>query len=361
MGGSTVNLCENAGGICRENPQCESGERRIRTPCGNSGLACCLPDGQCMDTDQDGACDSIDRHCNTDGVPLACRLQEPDCELNTVPEVRGGCFTNRCVTWGECVYDPTEESRCTGNSDCEPGERCDAGGCLECICEMGPSVCGADGRTYPSQCAARCVNVEVIAEDSCSASLSSCGGFAGTACASASDTCVDNPDDNCDPSNGGSDCMGICLPAPVVSCTVDTDCPSGQWCRTLENMTDLVCVPFASEGDSCGGFTLPWTFERCGSGLQCASVDPLLVDAPGICRRSCANSSECDMAQYCALDSICRPDGSCVVNADCELSGNVYPRPLCLGRGRCNRNEQGMTCGWLCDSDFEPDDNRDER
>ena len=36
-----------------------------------------------------------------------------------------------------------------------------------------------------------------------------CGGFAGTAC-SAGYTCVDDPSDSCDPTNGGADCPGVC-------------------------------------------------------------------------------------------------------------------------------------------------------
>eukprot|EP00754_Rhynchopus_humris_P002579 Rhum_TRINITY_DN11433_c0_g1::Rhum_TRINITY_DN11433_c0_g1_i1::g.44645::m.44645 len=35
-----------------------------------------------------------------------------------------------------------------------------------------------------------------------------CGGFAGTSCNSRSHTCIDNPDDNCDPAKGGADCSG---------------------------------------------------------------------------------------------------------------------------------------------------------
>lgn len=36
-----------------------------------------------------------------------------------------------------------------------------------------------------------------------------CGGIAGLPCP-AGQTCVDNPNDNCDPANGGADCSGIC-------------------------------------------------------------------------------------------------------------------------------------------------------
>jgi hypothetical protein len=40
----------------------------------------------------------------------------------------------------------------------------------------------------------------------------SCGGFAGTPCPDGY-SCVDNPADDCDPSNGGADCAGVCSAA----------------------------------------------------------------------------------------------------------------------------------------------------
>ncbi|SFF37444.1 hypothetical protein SAMN02745121_08449, partial [Nannocystis exedens] len=36
-----------------------------------------------------------------------------------------------------------------------------------------------------------------------------CGGFAGLACPEGQE-CVDIPDDDCDPQNGGADCLGVC-------------------------------------------------------------------------------------------------------------------------------------------------------
>jgi hypothetical protein len=39
-----------------------------------------------------------------------------------------------------------------------------------------------------------------------------CGGFAGFACHDPAASCVDDPSDSCDPTNGGADCGGICVP-----------------------------------------------------------------------------------------------------------------------------------------------------
>lgn len=59
--------------------------------------------GLCADADRDGECDADDATCEIDGVPLACRRVAPKCGTGTVPEVREGCYTDRCLTWAECA------------------------------------------------------------------------------------------------------------------------------------------------------------------------------------------------------------------------------------------------------------------
>ena len=39
-----------------------------------------------------------------------------------------------------------------------------------------------------------------------------CGGFGGIACEGKGEVCVDDPNDDCDPEKGGADCIGICVP-----------------------------------------------------------------------------------------------------------------------------------------------------
>ena len=43
--------------------------------------------------------------------------------------------------------------------------------------------------------------------------LKSCGGYAGALCAE-DEMCVDDERDACDPDDGGSDCLGVCVPKP---------------------------------------------------------------------------------------------------------------------------------------------------
>ncbi len=53
------------------------------------------------------------------------------------------------------------------------------------------------------------------AASSSSSSAQFCGGIAGFACPDGQ-TCIDNPDDSCDPLNGGADCGGICIRGTVL-------------------------------------------------------------------------------------------------------------------------------------------------
>jgi hypothetical protein len=72
-----------------------------------------------------------------------------------------------------------------------------------------------------------------------------CGGFAAFQCSDPSEVCVDNPDDSCDPNNGGADCGGICVPPtppppPPQSCQ-QTGCAAGQYCSFCWG--SFACIP----------------------------------------------------------------------------------------------------------------------
>ena len=66
------------------------------------------------------------------------------------------------------------------------------------------------------------------------------------------------------------------------ACTTDQDCAPSGWCRqTMAGGS--ICVPWQSEGGTCGGFVAPWTRERCAPALACVGRDPRIADIPGIC------------------------------------------------------------------------------
>lgn len=78
-----------------------------------------------------------------------------------------------------------------------------------------------------------------------------CGGIAGLACPSGQ-TCVDNPNDSCDPAHGGADCSGECVDVSAATACggiAGRACPTGQVC--VDDPTDS-CDPNKGGAD-CGG------------------------------------------------------------------------------------------------------------
>jgi hypothetical protein len=58
---------------------------------------------------------------------------------------------------------------------------------------------------FDPSCGPQCDGFGICVEDKI------CGGFAGWACKEKGQMCVDDPRDDCDPKDGGSDCGGLCV------------------------------------------------------------------------------------------------------------------------------------------------------
>ena len=142
------------------------------------------------------------------------------------------------------------------------------------------------------------------------------------------------------------DSYGACRTACGLTrtCFGDLDCPEGLWCRDTDDRDISECVPFAAEGDYCGGFTLPAFQSRCAPDTTCSDYPPFLPDAGGRCRRACTADADCGAAQYCAPGGLCRDIGACLTPLDCDVASNTFPRDDCNGFGLCNAG----TCGWGC-------------
>ena len=87
-----------------------------------------------------------------------------------------------------------------------------------------------------------------------SAELSSfCGGIAGIECPKG-EVCVDDPNDDCDPNNGGADCGGFCeAPSSFCGGIAGIECPKGEVC--VDDPNDD-CDP-EHGGADCGGVCEP--------------------------------------------------------------------------------------------------------
>jgi hypothetical protein len=82
-------------------------------------------------------------------------------------------------------------------------------------CEMvkpADVVCGghvAAGMQHECPSGYQCMG-DALAYDGPGSCVQFCGGIAAIQCHDSALSCVDNPDDDCDPTHGGADCGGIC-------------------------------------------------------------------------------------------------------------------------------------------------------
>ena len=186
--------------------------------------------------------------------------------------------------------DPSGDSDLRGVKRCGgfAGLTCSAG--LTCVDDpidsCDPSNGGAD-------CGGICVNVKTA---------KTCGGIAGIQCA-AGLTCVDNPADGCDPDKGGADCGGICIKAACdARLALTTTCKAGtafdtQQCKCVAQEAKITCANL-----------------RCSSGYHCemkgingGSVAACIKDA-GDCRTNgCASGKWCSA---CWGTFACIPNGA---------------------------------------------------
>ena len=149
-----------------------------------------------------------------------------------------------------------------------------------------------------------------------------CAGFLGLECAGEAE-CVDNPNDNCDPAEGGSDCIGACICEAFSSCgpaevwdsspEVCACVPQGASCSLIECVPGNVCVEFPDGTAGCI-FPDPCSGFECPEGSRCtAPADaPFCIadeeQGPTCGSTTCAGGTVCCNASC----GICAPpDGVC--------------------------------------------------
>jgi Somatomedin B domain len=155
----------------------------------------------------------------------------------------GACWCDaKCVQFGDCCADA--DATCSVipvGGECAPAACGPALGMPNQLCADGVHTSGPTGNCIKN--ADGTCGWEVL---SCPSDVPQfCGGIAAFPCP-AGYVCVDNPNDGCDPQNGGADCGGICVvPAPD-SCVghCDGQAPEKCWC-------DSLCQKY---GDCCGDY-----------------------------------------------------------------------------------------------------------
>lgn len=110
-----------------------------------------------------------------------------------------------------CSARQAEDERANNAREALTGEFC--GGFAGTLCAEGQTCIDLpDDGCDPANGGHDCIGVCGVAEPE--PELRSCGGFAGALC-DEGEVCVDDDRDTCDPDDGGSDCLGVCVPAPA--------------------------------------------------------------------------------------------------------------------------------------------------
>ncbi len=126
--------------------------------------------------------------------------------------------------------------------------------------------------------------------------LQTCGGIAGRTCDNVTDTCVDDPNDSCDPAHGGADCGGICKSCTPTNCGINGRWDSNTCSCVVQQCVDTVACTRYSHWDStacaCVANPTGCTYDSdCASPYASCVQDPNnhcdwnLLSCKGICVR----------------------------------------------------------------------------
>jgi hypothetical protein len=160
-----------------------------------------------------------------------------------------------------------------------------------------------------------------------------CGGIAGIQCPSGQ-ICVDNPNDSCDPNNGGADCSGECIVKQFCGGIAGIQCPSGMNC--VDDPTDS-CDP-NNGGADCGGMCVSAPAPpACTTNGDCICPALCKLCADGV---TCA-TSQCVKGQ-CKCNSFC-PPSACTAATDCT---GPLPKIAC----RLCSDGSSACPHWECDN-----------
>lgn len=135
-----------------------------------------------------------------------------------------------------------------------------------------------------------------------------CGGIAGFQCPPGY-VCADDPTDDCDPREGGADCIGICQ-APAAGCL-----SHGNRDYLSFDPPECAAILFL-----CAPGHAPF-FDECGCGcVPDPGPEPPTSEPPTSTRGEPCGRSFCERGEYCCNRScgICAPEGGSCIQVECD-------------------------------------------
>lgn len=376
--GSHVNqppLAACAAGQCDGNGVCKF----------STGLACLLDtdcaggmcvDGFCCDSTCSGPCDVCSAALgaiangactalpsgaagNPTCAPYQCGGTSA-CAVSCA--VNSNCAAGNYCSSNQCVPAQMDGFACAGPSDCASGFCVDGvccnnacnGLCDACTAALkgtgADGVCGgvAAGTDPGNECAtATCMTGQCNGASACQASV------IGTACGSnlACSGTLQTNQDTCDgfgscTDNGITNCgTYVCGPTSCkTSCTVDTDCSTGNFCSAG------ACIPKLTNGIACSGGS------QCASGScvdgvcclssSCSTCLACNVNGAGTCAAIPAGQQDTTAPNVCQGTQACDGAGICKSgNGVACANGTVCASGLCVDGVCCN-----SACSASCDA-----------
>ena len=277
--------------------------------CVNGACATYFPPCAAQDGGSGGECKS-DYDCPVVGLCQVC----PDGVSYT-------CATAMCVG-GKCdTYYPPCASQdggtggvCKSDYDCPPVKDCQL--CADGVSyTCGTAVClgGTCGLSYPP----------CVSQDGGTGTVI-CGGFGGKPCPG-SGSCLDIPNDGCNPGSGGADCPGQCVCQVAATCT-----PNSTW----DGSPDVcACVPVDAG-------------SQCQADSECPAVGaPCQLCPDGVsanCPQSLCLSGQCSVHWTGCPSVSCAPQDAQGVGMCAMFLGYVWDGKSCQGIGGCSC--QGADC-----------------
>ncbi|MFO0564874.1 MAG: hypothetical protein U0263_04380 [Polyangiaceae bacterium] len=276
-----------------------------------------------------GKADSLSGKCSASGHSYCGGKSKGKCWCDAACAQYGDCCTDYSTSCGS-----SGAKKCKTSAECASGQYCQAAeGCAaEGVCKPKPTnvpclqvltpYCTCEGETKVANTS--CIYDRFAHKGACETPPASCGGFANLPCPTGQ-ICVENPNDGCDPANGGADCPGMCIAKKTCGGIANLPCPTGNEC--VDDPTDS-CDP-GNGGADCSGVCVPKTTPPAAKNTCSGHCGGPSDDKSCYCDAACTKYGDCcaDYAKFCDVRTpatgacVKNSNDACASDADCKGGG----------------------------------------